>query len=77
MKKNEKTVNQNQGVEDTTNYAPIYLVLNGNNVIVNNYYLRTAIAEAHEYGQPLYVTANAGKPQDPNPCPPAFPNCHG
>lgn len=77
MKKKEQTGKAKAEHTDTTDYSPIYLVLNGNNVTVNNYYLRTAIHEANEYGSPLYVTANAGAPKDPLPCPPAFPNCHG
>lgn len=76
-KKNAKTGKKKAVVEEATNYAPIYLVLNGNNVVVNNYYLRTALEEAHEYGVPLYVTSNAGAPKDPPPCPPGFPLCHG
>lgn len=75
MKKKGKTVKQE--ATDTGSYAPIYLVLNGNNITANNYYLRTALHEANEYGVPLYVTANAGAPKDPPPCPPATPNCHG
>lgn len=75
MKKKGKTVKA--VVKDATNYSPIYLVLNGNNITVNNYYLRTAIEEAHEYNVPLYVTSNAGSPKDPPPCPPGFPHCHG
>lgn len=75
MKKKGKTAKQQQ--EESGSYTPIYLVLNGNNVVVNNYYLRTAIEEAREYGVPLYVTSNAGAPKDPPPCPPSFPQCHG
>jgi hypothetical protein len=76
MGKNDKTAKQ-QPEGNGDKYTPIYLVLNGNNITVNNYYLRTAIEEAHEYGSPLYVTSNAGAPKDPPPCPPNFPNCHG
>lgn len=77
MKKKEKTASTKEAPEVTSNYAPIYLVLNGNNVVVNNYYLRTALHEANEYGVPLYVTSNAGSPNDPPACPPGFPQCHG
>lgn len=77
MAKKKKNKTGKQPQEESGNYAPIYLVLNGNNVVVNNYYLRTAIEEANEYGVPLYVTSNAGAPKDPPPCPPNFPNCHG
>lgn len=54
----------------TESYAAIYLSLNGNNYAVNNVYLMTCIAEAHEYGIPLYVNGNAGSPNQPPPCPP-------
>lgn len=77
MKKKGKTVSTKEAPEVASNYAPIYLVLNGNNIQINNYYLRTAIEEAHEYGQPLYVTSNAGSPKDPPICPPGFPHCLG
>ena len=77
MKNKEKTGRKKEVVKEVTNYSPIYLVLNGNNITVNNYYLRTAIEEAHQYNVPLYVTSNAGAPKDPPPCPPGFPNCHG
>lgn len=77
MKNKKKTVKQKAAVEEAGSYAPIYLVLNGNNITVNNYYLRTAIEEAHEYGVPLYVTSNSGQPGNPPPCPPGFPNCYG
>lgn len=76
MKTKPKKTEEQEAAE-SGNYAPIYLVLNGNNITVNNYYLRTAIEEAHEYGTPLYVTSNAGSPKDPPPCPAGFPNCHG
>lgn len=75
--KNVKTDNISQVQEESGSYAPIYLVLNGNNLVVNNYLMRTAIEEANEYGVPLYITSNAGKPSDPPPCPPSQPNCHG
>jgi len=77
MKKKGKTDSTKAVVKDITNYSPIYLVLNGNNVVVNNYLMRTAIEEAHEYEVPIYITSNAGSPKDPLPCPPGFPNCHG
>lgn len=75
-----KTVSKKEGQEGSGEYSPIYLVLNGNNVDVNNYYLRTAIEEAHEYGATLYVTSNSGAPKDPPPCVPGmpgYPHCHG
>lgn len=75
--KKEKTDKARVAQEDTTNYAPIYLVLNGNNLVVNNYLMRIAIEEANEYGVPLYITSNAGAPKDPPPCLPNQPNCHG
>lgn len=77
MKKKGKTVSTKEAPEEVSNYAPIYLVLNGNNLVVNNYLMKTAIHEANEYGVPLYVTSNAGSPKDPPPCPPGFPLCHG
>ena len=77
MKKREKTASTSQEPEKNSEYAPIYLVLNGNNLVVNNYLMRTAIEEANEYGVPLYVTSNAGAPKDPPPCLPGQPNCHG
>lgn len=76
-KKNEKTASTEEAAEEVSNYSPIYLVLNGNNITVNNYYLNTAIEQAQEYGVPLYVTSNAGQPGNPPPCPPAFPKCYG
>lgn len=77
MKKKEATVNTKEEQEESSNYAPIYLVLNGNNLVVNNYLMRIAIDEANEYGVPLYITSNAGSPKDPPPCVPGQPNCHG
>lgn len=80
MAKKEKTVSKEAEAEEAGSYSPIYLVLNGNNITVNNYYLRTAIEEAHEYGVPLYVTSNAGAPPDPPPCVPGmpgYPRCFG
>lgn len=77
MGKRKKTVKQEAAVEEAGSYSPIYLVLNGNNITVNNYYLNTAIEQAQEYGVPLYVTSNAGQPGNPPPCPPGFPNCYG
>lgn len=77
MKKKGKMAKANQEAEEVTNYSPIYLVLNGNNLVVNNYLMKTAIEEANEYGVPLYITSNAGAPKDPPPCLPGQPNCHG
>lgn len=73
----EKTDSTKGEQEESSNYSPIYLVLNGNNIVVNNYLMRTAIKEANEYGVPLYITSNAGAPKDPPPCLPGQPNCHG
>lgn len=75
--KKEKTAKAKAVVEATTEYVPIYLVLNGNNLVVNNYLMKTAIEEANEYGVPLYITSNAGAPKDPPPCLPGQPHCHG
>lgn len=66
MSKQEKTVKQDE-------YSPVYVTINAsNNPILVGYAIKTAMDEAREYNQLLYLTVNSGNPPNPPICPPGF-----
>lgn len=52
---------------------PVYLTINAtNNPALVGYAIKTAMEEAAEYKQSLYLTVNAGNPPNPPQCPPGM-----
>ena len=60
-------------VTGSSDYLPVYLTINAsNNPALVGYAVQTAMKEAYEYKQLLYLTINSGNPPNPPLCPPGF-----
>lgn len=77
MEKKEKTGSTKVAQEESSEYSPIYLAFQGNDWQEQCAILTTAIYQAKNNNQKLYIMVQSGGSGLPPACPAGFPNCHG